>query len=158
MLRQYLCRTLGWKSIPFLAVIEKHKSGWPHMHVLLRSTFIHHELIRRWWVARFASPMVFITRLHDQRRAAVYVTKYLAKSPEAFDGCKRYWASRDYKLADPDAVDFEHGDDVWFEALTCTPAGLAKAALACGATVTLDGARWRIVGWSSTDRRTWGLQ
>lgn len=158
LLRQYLCRRLGWKSIPFLAVVEKHKNGWPHLHVLLRCTFIHHKLIRAWWVERFDSPMIFITRLHDARQAAVYVTKYLAKSPEAFLGCKRYWASRDYKLPDKDRPDFQHDDDVWFEALTLTPIGMARLALTEGATVTFDGPRIRIDHWSSTDRCRIGLQ
>lgn len=157
MLRQYLCRTLGWKSIPFLAVIEKHKSGWPHMHLLLRCTFIHHKLIRDWWVERFNSPQVIIKRLHDPREAAIYVTKYLAKAPTAFEGCKRYWSSRDYVLAKNKLQKREYQDDVWFEAVTVTPLGLANAALGCGATVTFDGPRILITDWPLELRRCFGV-
>lgn len=157
MLRQYLMRTLGWKSLPFLVVFEKHKSGWPHMHLLLRCTFIHHELIRRWWVERFDSPMIMIKRLHDPREASIYVTKYVAKDPTVFEGCKRYWSSRDWKLADPDREKFEHPEDVWFEAVTCTPTGLAWGALHDGARVTYDGRTWLITEWSASSRRSWGL-
>jgi len=158
MLRQYLMRTLGWKSLPFLCVIEKHKSGWPHMHLLLRCTYIDHKLIRRWWVSRFQSHAVFINRLHDQRRAAIYITKYLAKAPTAFEGCKRYWRSRDYVLPKDEPERAEHPDDVFFEAITCTPLGLARAALGCGASVTFDGPKIRITGWSLRERRCFGLQ
>lgn len=158
MLRQHLCRVLNRKSIPFMAVIERHKSGWPHMHLLLRTEYISHKLIRDWWEARFASHVIWINRLTSEKRAAAYVTKYLAKAPTAFEGCKRYWSSRDYRLAKADLDKAPPEDDVWYEALTVTPTGLAWAAVHSGARVTFDGRRWLIEHWDAVERRRWGLR
>lgn len=158
MLRQYLCRTLGWKKLPFLAVVEKHKSGWPHLHILIRSTFISHKLIRDWWTAREDSPVIWINRLHNPRKAAKYVTKYMSKDPTAFDGCKRYWRSQDYKLPDPANDNEPPEDGAYWQALSVTPNGLARAALADGARCTWHGSRIYITHWSLPDRRRIGLE
>ena len=155
MLRQYLMRALGWKNLPFLIVFERHKSGWPHAHLLLRCTYINHKLIRDWWAARFDSPRVWISRLHDQRRAALYVSKYLAKAPTCFEGCKRYWCSQDWKIAKP-ASDAPAPDDTeWWEARSEAPLSIARQALLDGAKVTFDGLKLLIEWWDPMERERW---
>lgn len=157
MLRQWLCRKLSRKSIPFMAVIEKHKSGWPHLHLLLSTNYIHHDLIRKWWVARFDSPMVFISRLHNPKRAAKYVTKYLSKAPEKFEGVKRYWRSKDYKPPSPEDRRPEHTDDTWWEAISWRPLAMVEAATIDGARVEFRDGRWIITKWWQKDRARWGV-
>ena len=158
MLRQYLCRLLGRKSIPFLAVIEQHKSGWPHMHLLLRTDFIDHRLIREWWQGRFNSPMIWIERLENDRKAAFYVSKYMAKKPTAFEGCKRYWRSQDYenKALRPPKPDRD--EDVYFEVMMAPVESVMHYAIRDGARVTFDGFRAVIEHWHVLDMRRWGIQ
>lgn len=158
MLRQYLCRLLDRKAIPFLAIVEKHKSGWPHLHILLRTKYIDHRLIREWWVGRFNSPQIWIEQVDDQRKAAVYVSKYLAKHPERFEGCKRYWCSQDWDLAKNKVPKVEHEADVWFEAVTSRPISLARMAFYDGATVKFEGDKIVITRWAWDARSKWGLR
>lgn len=157
MLRQYLMRQLDWKKLPFLCVIEKHKSGWPHMHLLLRCTYISHKLIRDWWIERFDSPVIWINRLTSEARAAHYVTKYLAKAPEVFEGCKRYWSSQDYRLPKTEDPAPPQGEDVYWTTSTSRPGVLAAMALHDGATVTFDGTKVIIHQWPSDLRAVWGV-
>jgi hypothetical protein len=53
---------------------------------------------------RTNAPIVHIRRIHNATHAAIYVAKYIAKAPERFEGCKRYWASHHYapKMAKPE--------------------------------------------------------
>lgn len=155
MLRQYLMRWYGWKKLPFLAVVEKHKSGWPHLHVLIRSKYIDHHLIRDWWNARFDSPRIWIEAVTDQKKAAVYVSKYLAKSPWAFEGCKRYWASHDFDISKPQP--YVSPDDGLYVSylLRGVPTAIVRMALLDGAEVTYDQGKWTIRRWSNIEAHRW---
>jgi hypothetical protein len=155
MLRQYLMRWYGWDKLPFLAVVEKHKSGWPHLHVLLRSKYIDHRLIRDWWTARFNSPRIWIEAVTDQQKAAVYVSKYLAKSPWSYEGCKRYWASHDFDLSKQEAFASPDVGTYIAHILRGSPIKIITLALIDGAEVTFDGKRWIINKWTEIERRRW---
>lgn len=155
MLRQYLCRLLDRKSIPFLAIIEKHKSGWPHLHLLLRTGWIDHRLIREWWQGRFNSPMIWIEEVESEVKAAVYVSKYVAKHPERYEGAKRYWCSKDWDppkgKEESNAID----ESVWFEVLTSTPRAVMRMAWIDGASFGWEGNVLHIWGWSPDERNKW---
>jgi len=86
------------KRLPFGAAFEAHKSGQPHLHMLLRFEWIDYRWLRAQFVAEIDSPQFRDEKLDDPRKAAVYVTKYLTKNPTRFGNCKRYWFSRDYAL------------------------------------------------------------
>jgi len=64
----------------FTLTMEFHKSGWPHYHVLVRSTFVEkHELQRLWkrghcWVSKGDFESV--------EHAINYATKYIVKTSE----------------------------------------------------------------------------
>lgn len=157
MLRQYLCRTLGRKSLTFLAVFEAHESGWPHLHILLRSKFIHHKLIRDWWQGRTGSYQIDIRRVKNARQRASYVSKYVSKRPSQFGSLKRYWCSQDW---DPPKVErpYTEGEEfVWWEAVTVTPAGMMTAAMAAGARCTWKGDLLIIERWEAFDRHAFGV-
>lgn len=84
------------RPLPFIAVFEATKLGWPHLHILMRSRFIP-----QWWLATEMSELtgahiVRIERLKSARQGAIYVAKYLGKNPHRFGTTKRYWRSRDY--------------------------------------------------------------
>jgi len=112
LLRRRVKRSRGWKSFPFLAVFERTKSGWPHLHVLLRTPFIPQRVISRIMGELTNAPVVWIERVSDQRRAAGYVAKYLAKSPARFQGCRSYWRSRDWVILSGDD-DISSGRILW---------------------------------------------
>lgn len=157
MLRQYLCRTLGRKSLTFLAVFEAHESGWPHLHILLRSKFIHHKLIRDWWQARTGSFQIDIRRVKNARQRASYVSKYVAKRPSQFGSCKRYWCSQDWSPPKKERPYTEGDEFIWWEAITVSPIGMMRAAMADGARCTWKGDLLIIERWESKFRSLWGI-
>lgn len=93
-----IMRRLKIKSLPFLTVVERHKSGHPHLHILLRAGFIHWKLIRSLMLKYIQSPHIWITAINNSRQAAHYCAKYTTKCAEKVGNCKRYYHSRDYDL------------------------------------------------------------
>lgn len=95
-LRRRLQRQYPSSKFPFLAVFERHKSGWPHMHLLLRAPFVPVKELRRMWEEITThSWNVNIMALGTDGLVA-YAAKYIGKDVQAFDGCKRWWRSHDF--------------------------------------------------------------
>lgn len=84
-------------KLPYLAVFEETKQGWPHLHILLRAPFIS----QRWLSARMeqyaGSPIVDIRKVDSAKHAAWYIAKYVSKAAWRWEGCKRYWSTRDWR-------------------------------------------------------------
>jgi len=89
---------MSTKRLPFYAVFERHKSGWPHIHMLLRHEHVDIRWLRAQIVALIGSPQMKIVPIRSDGEAAVYITKYCTKNPHRFEGCKRYWQSQDYQV------------------------------------------------------------
>lgn len=158
MLRQYLCRKLGRKNLTFLAVFEAHPtSGWPHLHVLLRGGYINRKLILDWWQGYTGAFILDIRLAKNPRQRASYVSKYVAKSPGKFDHVKRYWCSQDWDPPKKENNVSAHAEYAWWEAVTVSPIGLARAALGAGARVTWRDQTMIIEGWDIGSRALWGL-
>lgn len=89
-----------FKDIQYIAVFERTKKGWPHLHILARCSYIQ----QRWLSLRMEeyaeSPIVDVRQVKSRKRAAWYVAKYTAKGPGKFDGCKRYWRTLGYDLSE----------------------------------------------------------
>lgn len=156
-MRQFLMRRLKRKSPTFLAVVEAHESGWPHLHILIRSGFIDRRLIKAWWEQRTGSFMVDIRLAKGPRQVASYVSKYVSKNPARFEHVKRYWCSQDW---DPprQAQERPQGDEfTWWESITLSPLNIARCALQDGANITCRGNEWVITGWAQLDRWRWGI-
>jgi len=92
-----------WKSEPFeyYAVMEATKRGQPHLHLCLRAPFIP-----QWWLSQqmrelINAPIVDIRKIHCPRRAARYVSKYVAKDPTTFGNLKRAWHSKNWIVEKP---------------------------------------------------------
>jgi hypothetical protein len=97
-----LRRRYKGKPIEFLAVVEETKRGEPHLHILLHSPFIPHDLISQYMAELINAPIVDIRSIKSSRQIANYVAKYISKKPAQFGSHKRYWQSRAYDQSDPE--------------------------------------------------------
>lgn len=102
LLRLRLKRHEKLKNFQFLAVFEKHKSGYPHLHLLIKGTFLPWQELRRMWEGITGSFMVDIRRIASKGQAALYIAKYLGKDLASFEGCKRWWRSHGYDDEKPE--------------------------------------------------------
>jgi len=93
-----LRRAFPGKRIEYLAVFEKHKSGEPHLHLLVKSPFIPQAVLSQMMRELIDSPIVDIRAIRGQRSAILYVAKYVTKDNVRFGTAKRYWFSRGYEL------------------------------------------------------------
>jgi hypothetical protein len=157
MLRQFLERSLNIKKITFLAVFEAHESGWPHLHILLRGSFIHHHIIRKWWTERFDSFQIDIRYVKNTRQRANYVSKYVSEAPEVFAGCRRFWCSQDWDPPRKEDDVPQSSEFAWWESVMINPLGIARMALQDRATVECKGDLWVISNWAQMDRWRWGI-
>lgn len=89
-----LRRAFPAAPIEYLAVWETTKRGWPHVHLLARTSYIPQAVLSNHWQALTGAPIVDIRRVQGPRAAANYVAKYLTKDPSAPLGCKRWRSSR----------------------------------------------------------------
>lgn len=96
LLRLRLQRHPTLEDFSFLAVFEAHKSGAPHLHLLVRGKFLPWQKLRQWWEEITGSTHIDIRAIKGRKDAARYVAKYLGKDLHAFPGCKRYWRSHGY--------------------------------------------------------------
>lgn len=96
LLRRHLRARFGIEKLPFICVFERHKSGWPHMHLLIRGPFIPWKWLSLTWKRLIGAFQVDIRKIRGARDAASYVAKYIGKEPFAFEGCKRWWRSHNF--------------------------------------------------------------
>jgi hypothetical protein len=96
--RVYLKRKYG-KSISFISVMHLHKSGTPHLHILL-DRYIKQSWIKKSWSKLGGGEIVYIEEVKDLEKIGWYLGKYLAKE-EILDiptRIRRFSTSRDIKL------------------------------------------------------------
>ena len=86
----------GKGSLPFLAVFERTKKGWPHVHIVARCKWLDQKWLSDMMRDLIGSPVVDVRRVSGVSKVAHYITKYISKNPERFKGVKRYWRSLDY--------------------------------------------------------------
>lgn len=84
----------GRWAYEYFGVWEKHKSGWPHIHVLQRGRFIPFEWLQTTWKRLTGAHRVEIQACKTSRDTARYVAKYLGKDPETFGTQHRYIRSQ----------------------------------------------------------------
>lgn len=95
-MREAICKRLSQRAIPFLAVFEATKNGWPHLHILMRCSYVDQKWLSDYMRRRIDSPIVHIERIKSRKRLAVYISKYVAKDPARFEGSKRTWRNQRY--------------------------------------------------------------
>lgn len=150
-LRRRMCVKLGVKHIPFIAVYEKTEAGEPHLHVMLRCKFIHQRWISAQMDDMIGAPIVDIRHIKEQGRVVHYITKYIAKAPERWEGCKRYWCSQDWEIPEPEKQSNYYWKALWWDVSTTRPKVLIDMAIEDGHTVIFTNRSWIIhdmgTGW-----------
>lgn len=96
LLRLRLSRHPRFIRFEFLAVFERHQSGYPHLHLLIKGGFIPWKWLRKVWHEITGAYIVDISRIKSRRKAGWYVAKYIGKDLSAFPSCKRWWRSHNY--------------------------------------------------------------
>ena len=96
--RVYLQRKYK-NSISYICVMELHKSGIPHLHVLI-DRYIPQKWISKSWQGVGGGKIVFIEKLKEIKDIGKYLAKYLTKNmKENIPGkMRRITTSRDIKL------------------------------------------------------------
>lgn len=88
----------GYRTIPYLCVFEATKKGEPHLHILCRVKWIGQKWLSDQMKRLMMAPRVDIRRVHNKKKLAFYISKYIGKDPHRFQSCKRYWTTRNYEL------------------------------------------------------------
>lgn len=114
LLRERIVRQYNVRKPAFIAVFERTAKGWPHLHILTRLPFVSQKWLSQCMAELNDSPIVDIRKVKNRDKAVTYVCKYLAKSPQIFRGCKRYWTSLDW-LTPEERADHRPRvfDDIW---------------------------------------------
>lgn len=60
-------------------VLETTKKGWPHYHLVVRSAYIPHAVVRSLWTALTGAIIVDVRQIKRATDIYYYVVKYLAK-------------------------------------------------------------------------------
>jgi hypothetical protein len=96
--RVYLGRKYG-ESISFISVMELHKSGVPHLHVLV-DRYIKQQWISAAWSRLGGGKIVHIEKLKNLEKIGWYLGKYLTKDAilRIPEGVRRFSSSRDIKI------------------------------------------------------------
>lgn len=115
------------QSLPFIAIFEKTKSGEPHLHILSRCNWIDQAWLSQEMKAQIDAPVVDIRRINSRKKAAGYVSKYIAKDPEKFEGTKRYWSTHSYQLGKEEPYTDPLGKREWSDFQRGTPEEVAEA-------------------------------
>lgn len=66
-------------DIEYLRVTELTNRGWPHYHLLVRSGYLPHPVVRDRWESLTGATIVDLRQVHNRFRTYVYLVKYLSK-------------------------------------------------------------------------------
>lgn len=83
-------------SFEYCRVLEEHKSGFPHFHLVVRSPFIEQTELSRHWCELTDAFIVDIRKIDPKRKVARYIAKYLSKTPTLSLTNRRVTNSRNF--------------------------------------------------------------
>lgn len=132
-LARLIRRTWRGKPFEYLWITEATKIGTPHLHVLARAPYIPQRWLSAEWERLTGSRIVDIRRIRGRRQVAAYAAKYAGKNPHQFGTCKRYSATRGYRVAAKWRKPPLRPGELWFIDHHRSPAQLAG--------------HWRDEGW-----------
>jgi hypothetical protein len=69
-------------AFEYVRVLEEHKSGYPHFHLVCRSPYIPQAELSRHWAHLAGAFIVDIRKVDPRRKVARYIAKYLGKQVE----------------------------------------------------------------------------
>lgn len=101
-----------WRWHAYAWVIERHKSGFPHMHFLARGAYVDQKWLSQQWQDLTGSPVVWIEYIRSRTKHVKYLTKYLTKDATKFGNHKRWHYSQNWIVA-PDEIP-EVFPDAWW--------------------------------------------
>jgi hypothetical protein len=67
-------------AIEYVAVWEVHKSGYPHLHLLLKGSYIPWRWLKSIWMNLGIGAHIDIRPVTDAKGAAFYIAKYMSKA------------------------------------------------------------------------------
>lgn len=76
-----LCRKLRTRfgEVEYLRVTELTGAGWPHYHLLVRSGYLPHPVVKDHWNKLTGASIVDLRMIHNRFKTYTYLVKYLAK-------------------------------------------------------------------------------
>jgi len=89
-------------EIEYLRVTELTANGWPHYHLLLRSDFIPHAVVKSLWKELTGAWIVDLRQVNDTFRAYTYLVKYLSKLHKIEWTARHVSYSKNFFLPEPD--------------------------------------------------------
>lgn len=92
--------------IEYLAVTERTKAGWPHLHILTRGPFIRQKWLSKCMADYIGAPIVDVRRIDSEKKAANYISKYVGKAPQRVGTSKRYYKSQNW------LIDWQQNDKI----------------------------------------------
>lgn len=98
IVRKRTMRRYGMAKLPFLCVFQATQLGWPHLHIVARTSWIDQKWLSQQMDELIGSPIVDIRKIDNPGRVGGYVSRYIGRGSERFGTCKRYWQSQDYDL------------------------------------------------------------
>lgn len=66
-------------EVEYLRVTELTKKGWPHYHLLVRSGYLPHPVVKAEWNRLTGAQIVDLKQVNQSFKAYYYLTKYLSK-------------------------------------------------------------------------------
>ncbi len=66
-------------EVEYLRVTEITKRGWPHYHLLVRSGFLPHPVVKKYWNQLTGAKIVDLRQVKRSFEAYTYLVKYLSK-------------------------------------------------------------------------------
>lgn len=105
-------------NTPYMSFLEFHKSGWPHLHILLRGAYIPQRMLSDWWLQISGSFKVHVQQVSNTWKGVQEATKYYLKSAatvnEHCPAAPVYSKSRDWLPDDWNASDRPEGSFKFF--------------------------------------------
>lgn len=92
------------KTCEYFVVMEAHKSGWPHLHILWKGAWLEWNWLKEQTTELINSPSVWVGWVSRLRSAVAYVAAYVGKAAHRFGTSKRYWYSKGYVKRPPIAA------------------------------------------------------
>lgn len=66
-------------TIEFACILETHKNGFPHWHILARAPYLPHGRIKELWQRMTGNSIVAIEKIRHHRSMGKYLVKYCGK-------------------------------------------------------------------------------
>lgn len=112
-LRKRIARAWPGEKMPFLAVFERHESGFPHLHLLIRARFLPVNRLREMWRGITQHSWNVNIKAIKTPGMLAYAAKYIGKDLAAFANCKRWWRSHDFTVDKPNADELRRQRQGW---------------------------------------------